>query len=273
MSKRIKESGSLASAIIAFLFMLTPESLFAKWKLLPNYCDEVNIIVNRCIMCILVFLAVLVVHSICVHRREKICIKGMGYTIQVEYGDILEQADCWRVIPFDECFTTEVGNDTPQIKPGSICGQYLTKYPIDDMQQLIDKAGIEAEVAGSRYKDKKRYQSGLLVSRGDKDLLMAFAMLDESGRGGFTSIEEYMECLSVLWNEIDKLYAQKDVCISILGAGLTRLPDASLTQQKLLDLIIASYRISTHKIKNPCKLRIICKKSEDFSLNKIECLC
>lgn len=44
---------------------------------------------------------------------------------------------------------------------------------------------------------------------------------------------------------------------------------APLTQQELLEIIIGSYRLSAHKMKSPCQLHIVCKKREDFSLNKI----
>jgi len=43
----------------------------------------------------------------------------------------------------------------------------------------------------------------------------------------------------------------------------------TLTQQELLDMMIASYKLSAHKIKAPWKLRIICQKRDGFSLNKI----
>lgn len=68
---------------------------------------------------------------------------------------------------------------------------------------------------------------------------------------------------------IDKYYGQKDVCIPILGSGLTRINETTLTQQELLDIIISSYKLSPHKIKYPYKLYIVCKKNDDFSLNKI----
>ena len=72
-----------------------------------------------------------------------------------------------------------------------------------------------------------------------------------------------------MWKEIDKYYGQKDVCIPILGSGVTRINGISLTQQELLDLIIYSYKLSPYKIKVPYKLYIICKKKDNFSLNKI----
>ena len=119
----------------------------------------------------------------------------------------------------------------------------------------------------SKYKNKECYTSGKLVPNGD-DLLLAFAKLDKNGLGQMTR-EEYLDALSVLWKEIDKYYGQKDVCIPILGSGVTRINGTSLTQQELLDMIIYSYKLSDNKIKNPYKLYIICKEKDDFSLNKI----
>jgi hypothetical protein len=40
-------------------------------------------------------------------------------------------------------------------------------------------------------------------------------------------------------------------------------------QQELLDVIIASYRLSPKKMKRPFTLHIVCKKCEGFSLNDI----
>lgn len=101
---------------------------------------------------------------------------------------------------------------------------------------------------------------------------MAFAKLDKNGLGRLTC-DEYLKCLSVLWEEINTYYGQKDVCISILGAGLTRFDGgsgASIPQQELLDMMIWSYKLSSHKIKSSHKLRVICKRCEDFSLDKID---
>lgn len=40
--------------------------------------------------------------------------------------------------------------------------------------------------------------------------------------------------------------------------------------QELLNIMIWSYKLSPHKIKAPYKLRVICKKSDGFSLNEID---
>ena len=101
---------------------------------------------------------------------------------------------------------------------------------------------------------------------------MAFAKLDERGKGRFFSRDEYLACLDLLWKELENNYSEKDICVPILGAGTTSFDGgagASISQQDLLDMMIWSYKLSSHKIKAPHKLRIVCRKSSDFSINNI----
>ncbi|MFR6395782.1 MAG: macro domain-containing protein [Eubacterium ventriosum] len=190
----------------------------------------------------------------------------------VEYGDLLKTKKCKRVINFDECFSTNIGEAPADVKETSICGQYLINNPDLDIQKLILDSQLKPLKSKSKYKNKERYESGRIVPNGD-DLLMAFVTLDKNGSGRFFTRDEYMKCLSILWKEIDIYYGQQDVCIPIFGAGLTRFEGgvgASISQQELLNMIIWSYKLSSYKIKSPYKLRIICKKSKGFSIYKID---
>jgi len=268
MNKFFKKSFTWTLGIITVVFTFVPEACFKGCKLLKGASGEANIMINRILTFIAVFVIVIIVHAIYRCVRESICIKGHGYRIRIEYGDILKKDSCKRIINFDECFTTSVGDAPSDVKRSSICGQYLVANPIHNMQALIEKAQLKPVKGKSRYQSKERYESGRLVPNGD-DLLMAFAKLDKDGRGWFFSREEFLDCLSILWNEIDKYYGQKDVCIPILGSGITRFEDKLLNQQELLDIIVASYKLSSHKIKPPYQLHIVCKKGDDFSLNRI----
>jgi len=269
MSKFINRCLTITSTLISIVFMFLPEALFEKIKIFSNWSIEINIIINRILLSVFLAIIVVVIYAIYVHIRKKITIKGKDYIIEVKYGDIKEEKNCKKVINFDECYTTQVGDLPHQIKPTSICGQYLLQNPSLDINKLIKKNKINKSDSNSMFKNKTRYDSGTIVPNGD-ELLMAFAKLDEKGLGKFFSNQEYLDCLAKLWKEIDMYYGQKDVCIPILGSGLTRINDASISQQELLEKIILSYKLSPHKIKKPYKLRIICKKNDDFSLNKIE---
>lgn len=96
---------------------------------------------------------------------------------------------------------------------------------------------------------------------------MAFAKLDENGLGRMT-YEQYLDCLDLLWQQIDKYHGTEDVYVPILGSKITRF-DKELTQQELLDVMIASYRLSPFKMKVPYSLHIVCMKRDGFSLNNV----
>lgn len=268
MIKFFERSLTWTLSIITVVFAFVPEACFKVFKMLKDAPDEVNVMINRFLAFIIVFIAVIIIHIFVCNVRKSIKLKGHGYCIRIEYGDMLKKDNCKKVINFDECFTTSVGDAPSDVKRTSICGQYLVANPIHNMQVLLEKAQLKSAKGKSRYQSKERYESGRLVPNGD-DLLMAFAKLDKDGRGWFFSRDEYLDCLSILWNEIDKYYGQKDVCIPILGAGITRFEDKLLTQQELLDIIVASYKLSSHKLKQPYQLHIVCKKADGFSLNRI----
>ncbi|WIW71877.1 macro domain-containing protein [Anaerosinus gibii] len=279
----VKKSVTIAFAIITCTFTFVPEALFKKHEWITKEALEqckwfaglespdVNVIISRLMCFLLAWIVTLSVYAAFLKLRRKITIKGQNYSIIVEYGNILEKRKCKRVISFDECFTTQVGNATPDINPGSICGQYLKLHPNLDVQQLISSAQIRPAQSKSKYQRKTRYESGTIVPNGD-DLLMAFAKLDEKGKGRFFSWDEYIECLDLLWKELENNYSENDVCVPVLGAGTTSFDGgagASISQQDLVDMMILSYKLSSHKIKNPHKLRIVCKKNSGFSINNI----
>lgn len=269
MSKFLQKCNTWALGAITIIFTFVPESCFSQCKLLEKCSNEANIILNRLLTYIVVFALSALFNFLYIYFRKKITIKGTNYNIQIKYGDLLQSNDCKKVISFDECFTTSVGAAPSDVNANSVCGQFLQEHPLSaqEMQLLIENAHLKPERSKSKFQGKVRYESGKLVPYNDF-LLMSFAKLNGSGSGEMTR-DEFLDCLSILWTEIEKYYGQEDVCIPILGSGVTHMGDESLTQQKLLDIIIESYKLSAHKIKHPCQLHIICKESEGFSLNRI----
>ena len=277
----MKNSLTWSFGIITAIFTFVPEAVFAKFAWVSkeavegcgwtSYIDvqSMNTIISRLICFLLVWGAVSFAYFLFLKLRIWTTIKGRNYSIRIEYGNILKKRRCKRVISFDECYTTKVGSNPEDINPGSICGQYLQSRSRLNIPQLIAEAGVEPEQSKSKFRNQTRYASGTIVPNGD-DLLLAFAKLDERGKGRFFSRDEYLACLDRLWKELEYYYAEKDVCVPILGAGTTSFDGgegASISQQDLLDLMIWSYRMSSHKIKAPHKLRIICRKNDEFSLD------
>ena len=248
---------------ISVVLSIVPEGFFNLIRICNNFSDITNIIVNRLIFCVLT----LIVSNIAFVSRNKVVVNESNYSIHIEYGDLLSIPDGKKVISFDECFTTKIGEAPSDIKTSSLCGQYLRKYPIKDMQELIDGANVKPSKGKSEFDNKIRYTPGIIVPNGEF-LLMAFAKLDKNGRG-YLTYEEYLNCLNTLWEQIDIYGGTNDIYVPILGSLIMNFNDRELTQQELLDVMISSYRLSLKKVKIPYKLHIVCKARDGFSLNNV----
>lgn len=267
MNKSLKICFKWALSLIGIIFMFVPEKCFGLWKPFNKLSNETNIIIVRCLVFVVIFIICIPAYIFIMKVRYKVHVDGRNHLIQVEYGDILKKKNCKKVIAFDECFSTKVGNLPEEINPASVCGQYLKKNPSLNIDELITNRNLEPANGSSQYQNKVHYESGKILLNGD-DLLLAFAKLNQNGRATFTR-DEYLKSLDVLWLELNTYYNQKDVCITILGGGTTDFGDWNPTQQELLDTIIQSYKLSKHKIKPSNKLRIICRR-KDVNINKID---
>lgn len=243
--------------IITLLLAIIPEDFFKIVKIINSLSDITNVIIIRLIFCVLIFIVSNWIYNFYRnHCLKQFPITGDNYSIQIEYGDLFEVSDGKVVINFDECFTTKVGEEPSDIKPESVCGQYLTKHPIANIQEMIDNAGIQPEKKKSYYNKQLKYACGTIVPNGNF-LLMAFAKLDENGIGSLT-YDDYINGLNTLWEQINLYHGTSDVYIPILGSNITRF-DKELTQQELLDIIICSYILSPKRMKKPYTLHIVCR--------------
>lgn len=276
----MKREVTWAFAVVSIIFTFVPESFFSviRWKNIPQFIvglsnntfdeGDINIVFNRLLLYVAIWIIVTILYSIYFCCRKSVTIKADNYIIEIKYGDIFKEKNCKRVIPFDECFTTIVGTAPHEIKSTSICGQYLRDNPNLNVQRLVANVYLMKERRKSKFRNLDRYKSGTIVPNGN-DLLLAFVPLDNYGIGVFSSYKDYLDSLFLLWKELDKYYAQQDICIPILGSGITRIGDgmgAVLSQQELLEMIIESYKLSPYKLKKPYKLRIVCRKGDNFSL-------
>ena len=268
MKKILFNKGSTAAcAIITAIFTVVPEEYFLLWKLNDNWPDYTNALINRLFVCVVILLIASFIYLIYQKNRKKVDITGDNFSIQIEYGDLLKITKGKVVINFDECFTTRVGDNPSDIKATSVCGQYLAAHPITDIQELIEHTGIIPAKGKSEYNNQTRYIPGTIIPR-DNFLIMAFAKLDKNGRAHL-SYAEYLDCLKVLWEQIDLYHGTDDVYVPVLGSNITCF-ERQLTQQELLDIMVKSYTLSPKHMKLPFKLHIICRKRDGFSLDDVK---
>lgn len=274
MKKLIITCCGIAFTITSAFISFVPESMYLKIKAGIKNIECISKVQNGCFILICRLLILVVVLLFCIAfgisfrttwRRRRL--QGKNYSIIVQYGNLFKKKNCKKIINFDECFTTRVGESPSDIKSDSICGQYLLENPDLNIKKLITDSGLKALNKKSECQKQDCYSPGSIVPNGD-DLLMSFAKLSSNGLGKM-SYDEYLMCLENLWKNINKYYGSKSVCMPILGSGRTMFDGVQPSQQELLDIMIESYKLSRSKIKLPHKLYIICHKSEHFKLYKI----
>lgn len=261
----LKKGCVLAGGIISAVFTVVPEEYFQYGIVTCNWSDATIVFANRLIFCAVVIVLACIGYGCYLKLRRTVTISDRFFSLKIEYGDLFKVNKGKKVINFDECFSVNVGGKPEDIKPGSVCGQYLAKHPIEDMQCLLQESRVQS-YGKSLYNNKPKYISGTIIPK-DDFFLMAFAKLDEKGLGRMSYVE-YLDCLDKLWEQIDLYHGTDDVYLPILGSRITRF-EKELSQQELLDIMIASYRLSPKKMKKPNTLHIVCKKCDDFSLNQI----
>lgn len=182
-------------------------------------------------------------------------------TVSIRSGDIFYQ-DGFKVIAFNEYFDTQV--DDVVISEASINGAFIINH-LDitsaELDERISKhqfdPGDELEEDVGRLIGKKRkYKLGTIFVHNDF-LLTAFAKFDKKNQANLT-MPEYLEFLINFWDQINKVYAQKSVSVTIFGSGITRIKGhKTIGDEDLLKIMLWTFRISEMRFKYPAKLSII----------------
>ena len=80
-------------------------------------------------------------------------------------------------------------------------------------------------------------------------------------------MKDYIDFLIKFWDEIDIIYNGESVSIPLMGSGITRFKEYSLSDQELLELLIWSFKISRNKFTYPSKVSIIIHSSKIDKIN------
>ncbi|NOI25696.1 macro domain-containing protein [Vibrio mediterranei] len=194
-----------------------------------------------------------------------------GSTVIVKSGDIFEEKG-FKAIAFNEYFDTQV--DDRLIASNSLNGIFIKrKFPkstnvLDEFIEnyQFDEGEVLEEVIDRNFGKKVKYRVGTTCVYEDY-LLTAFSKFDDKNRATLT-MPEYLEFLINFWDQVNRVYAQKNVSVPIFGSGITRIKEhKSILDEELLKIMLWTYKISEMRFKYPAKLSIIIHRDKIDTIN------
>jgi hypothetical protein len=205
-------------------------------------------------------------------RLKEIKLDIDGSEIEIKKGDIFTfPPNVYKVIAFNEFFDTEV--DDKIISKSSLNGQYLNRFYSDTSG--LDKRIIQDQRMQFRIAEKNvvrplggkntRYRLGSVYKEMDF-FLVAFSKFDDENKANL-KLHEYANCLINFWNEVNSLYAQKEIVIPLLGSGITRHKDFNATPHQLLEVMLWTFKISKVKFREPSRVTILLHENHHKKIN------
>lgn len=233
-----------------------------------------NKIIVVVISIILIFLYY-VFKMIYINNLNNISLNIYGSTFDIKKGNIFNQKGL-KVINFNEYFDTFVDNKI--VAKNSLNGKFVlneNKNNLKNLDDEIDKQ-LSDKVLEINYKrksgKKKKYNLGEIVEYDDY-LLTSLTKFTDDNRA-ILSLKEYLSFLMNFWDNLDKIYANRDVSITLFGSSsLTRFTDAyEIDEQDLIEIIIWSFKISKIKFKYPTKITLVLSEElvKKVNLHKIK---
>jgi hypothetical protein len=253
---------ALLSSVATLLFVFV--NLPNEWK------------INTGILFTLILISIYVYMWIKANNIKDVTIDIEGSEVIIKVGDIFEK-EGFKVIAFNEYFDTQV--DDKIISSKTLNGIYLNKYfpnytKIVELNQYINRYAFKQnnlleENIDRKEGKKQKFQIGTICLY-DDFILTAFTKFDEENKAILTMLE-YLEFLIKFWDEINRVYAQKNVSVPILGSGITRIKEhKSISDEELLKIMLWTFRISEMRFKYPAKLIIVIHKDKINQINLLD---
>ena len=219
----------------------------------------------------IVFVAIIFIYLLYrANHTDSIQLTINGLKVHISYGDLFKSKGL-KLIPFNEYFDTLVDNVI--IAEKTLNGKFIKKYysniPNFDNQILTALIGKPYESNNARLMGKKnKYELGTTIEVSNEYILTAFTHFDDANRA-YLSKGEYLLCLDNLWKEINRVYAQRNINIPLLGSGISRIGN-DLKLQDYLEQIINSLKLSNLDNAYNTKINIVLHESVKSDINLFE---
>lgn len=230
----------------------------------PNIPDNkqfIKYIVAGCLVFLLLISYVLIYTYQISSKKVKLIINNTE--VNILFGDIFK-CEGKKVIAFNEYFDTQV--DDVIIAKKSLNGQLIINGLIDknEFDKLVNNNDVLVkDMNYSKRKQGKTQKYKLGQIQPYKDFFaLAFTYFNDDNEAHLYS-NQYSNCLLEMWKQLNKYYAQEEVNIPLLGAGITRILDnVEVSNQELLEIMLQTLRISKMTFKIPSKINIILYSGE-----------
>jgi hypothetical protein len=203
----------------------------------------------------IIFVVILIITYLFIYgyydNLKSINLKINNTNLEIKFGDIFNEKDAVKVIPFNEYFDTDVDPEKGIISKNTLNGKFIEQNFDNnsaDLDHMISEVlkNQKYEVNSNRQHGKKnKYKLGTIAKVNDY-FLTALTNFDNNN-SAYIEIDDYISFLITFWHEIHKCY-EGNIAIPILGDGRTRFKingkDIYITSQKLIELIIEIYELT-----------------------------
>lgn len=255
LSNRIKRSVSLSAAIIggASAIMTVTGASLQGWT--HNIWVSLAIIVGAFIV-----FSIIIYGIIGQIYKDSVSLTVSQTPVFISCGDIFE-TEGYKVIGCDTHFDTRV--DDIVVQKDSLHGQLVLKHgDKEEIEKLVENKGQEF---GLKKNEDGLYEFplGTVIrydSKKDKQTYLMLAMTRIVKEGdkykSRTSMPEFEQMLMHMWDEIDGLYAGKDVVLPILGSGISRFKGGTPPKENLLKCMLCTFNASGVSLNSSIKIVI-----------------
>lgn len=197
-----------------------------------------------------------------------------GSKVVVKAGDIFKQ-EGFKVIAFNEYYDTQV--DDIIISKRTLNGIFINKLFFDGTEDLdkhidnyqFDDDEIIGEDSARKSGKKIKYNIGTICLYDDY-ILTAFSKFDQKNKASIT-MPEYLEFLIRFWDNVNRVYSQRNVSVPIFGSGITRIKEhKNIGDEELLKIMLWTFRISEMRFKYPAKLTIVIHEDKIDTINLLD---
>ncbi len=201
------------------------------------------------------------------NKSDNVSLSINGLKVNICFGDLFS-ANGLKLIPFNEYFDSIVDNII--IAENSLNGKFINSnyQNVDELDNQINSAlaGKSYESNYSRHYGKKyKYKLGTTIEVDNNYILSAFTHFDKENRA-YLSKGESLLCLDNLSKEINRIYAQRNVNIPLLGSGISRIGN-DLKPQDYLEQLLNSLKLSNMDNTHNTTIKIILHESVKEEIN------